>query len=59
VDGGGVPVVLQDDGVSDEVQGVERDLMAWSKRSIASRSEAEERLERPRAEMFFWRCWRR
>jgi hypothetical protein len=59
VDGDGVPGAPGGNGEGDEVQGIEGNLMAWSTRLIASRSEAEERLERPRAELFFWRCWRR
>jgi hypothetical protein len=59
VDGDGVPGAPGGNGEGDKVQGVEGDLMAWLTRSVASCSEAEERLERPRAEVFFWRCSRR
>jgi hypothetical protein len=39
VDGDGVPGALGGNGEGDEVQGIEGDLMAWSTRSIASRSD--------------------
>jgi hypothetical protein len=51
----GVPTVSGADGRVDEVQGVEVDLKAWSMRSIASWSEAEERLEKAQASVCFSR----
>jgi hypothetical protein len=55
VDSDGVPGAPGGNGEGDEVQGVKGDFMAWSTRSIASLSEAEERLEKAHASVCFGR----